>query len=433
MNEQMDVAKRRKLNESANQPHHQNYLYHRQINHQNGHEDLLVSEEDDEEQYNEQQPQPHLLLDYEEEQNDFVDNYEYETNVINENENYQTMCCIKNIICNIKTNLNINLTKFTNFFGGQLTHKLPGNRLVVKINNQRYAFITYKTGFIILTNLFFLNDIEVLLDYFNSLFILCLKYGIANINDDEDDEIIDDDDEDEYEKNNDKKKKDIKQTQIKKLKVSYLIENIHYSFQIDRTIYDQRRKESFVRSLVDYIYNSLNENTNIVNENNNFVLYLQPNNNRLRRKRKKRNTISISGIKPTNQSLNSNNNNSIIEANNEETEDGMFELDDGVINNSNMCGSRRFLTATSRDVFPADILKFKFERMNNECLASFKSVASAKRNKMINFKFQNVSILMFCNGKLIITGCQTIEDVGNMCLLLTSILNFIFETPRVKN
>lgn len=89
--------------------------------------------------------------------------------------------CFKNAVCTITTNLKININHFTNLIGGQLTSTLPGNRLVLVINGQRYSVICYNTGRFVLTNLFFFNRLKDIYDFFINFCLLLLKRGIATL------------------------------------------------------------------------------------------------------------------------------------------------------------------------------------------------------------------------------------------------------------
>lgn len=89
--------------------------------------------------------------------------------------------CFKNAVCTITTNLKININHFTNLIGGQLTSTLPGNRLVLVINGQRYSVICYNTGRFVLTNLFFFNRLKDIYDFFINFCLLLIKRGIATL------------------------------------------------------------------------------------------------------------------------------------------------------------------------------------------------------------------------------------------------------------
>ena len=73
--------------------------------------------------------------------------------------------------------------------------------------------------------------------------------------------------------------------------------------------------------------------------------------------------------------------------------------------------------------FPARIIKFEFMRPSLDVFSKYKSNASKKRHiKRGNFKIQVVSLHIFRNGKLIITGCQSKCDFLNICTLIKAIL-----------
>lgn len=89
--------------------------------------------------------------------------------------------CFKNAVCTITTNLKININHFTNIIGGQLTSTLPGNRMVLVINGQRYSVIFYETGRFVLTNLFFFNRLKDIYDFFINFCLMLIKRGIATL------------------------------------------------------------------------------------------------------------------------------------------------------------------------------------------------------------------------------------------------------------
>ena len=125
--------------------------------------------------------------------------------------NFKELVCFKNAICTISSNTIINLTLFNNYYGGQLTNTLPGKRLIKTINGERYSFIIYGTGKIVLTNLYYMNDMNSVYNYFNNLILSCIKYKIAVVMGDT--------------------------LGVKKLKIVYLIENFQFSFHIDTPIF----------------------------------------------------------------------------------------------------------------------------------------------------------------------------------------------------
>lgn len=121
---------------------------------------------------------------------------------------YKLNSCFKNAILKIKTNLIFDLNKFTTYFGGQITSKIPSNRLVINIKGAEHTLLTYHSGICILTNVYFLFKIDEIYDYFNSLFMFCMTTKIAQ-----------------------PKRIRIERNFI--LKSSFLIENFHFSLQID--------------------------------------------------------------------------------------------------------------------------------------------------------------------------------------------------------
>lgn len=129
---------------------------------------------------------------------------------------YKKNSCIKNAVCKIRTNLSINLVLFTNFFGGQCTSKIPCNRLVRLINKERYTILTYSTGNLLLTNLFYFNDLTLVFNYFNSFLLLCLKKGIAKTNDGS-----------------------------CRLRTEYLVENFQFSIKIPEYYFNNKRDDLY--------------------------------------------------------------------------------------------------------------------------------------------------------------------------------------------
>jgi hypothetical protein len=75
--------------------------------------------------------------------------------------------------------------------------------------------------------------------------------------------------------------------------------------------------------------------------------------------------------------------------------------------------------------FPANLFKIIFSRKQTKSLNRLKSNASKKRKKN-NFSTHKLAVLLFDNGKLTITGGQTIEDTKNIKILLESILYYFF-------
>ena len=95
-------------------------------------------------------------------------------------DNKKSNKCFNNAVCTINSNVFINIKAFNNIFGGQLTSSLPGVRHVALLNNQRYCYIIYQTGLIVLTNLFYLDDMPLVYNFFVNLFILMLYCNVAH-------------------------------------------------------------------------------------------------------------------------------------------------------------------------------------------------------------------------------------------------------------
>ncbi len=77
------------------------------------------------------------------------------------------------------------------------------------------------------------------------------------------------------------------------------------------------------------------------------------------------------------------------------------------------------------DNFPSDLVKFAIQRTDHAKLANYKSPASRKRNNN-NFVMQRLAILIFRNGKMIVTGMQTCEDLETTFKILFAIVKFFF-------
>lgn len=250
---------------------------------------------------------------------------------------FKRRSCFKNAVVSITTNLFINLVAYTAQMGGQFTSTVSGNRTGCLIDGERHSFTIFSTGNIILTNLFFLNDLQSIYSYFLSLLVTLVKKGIAHIN----------------EEPSHTRKRVITRT----LEATFLLENCQFSFQIIPIIFGTK-----------YIYERNGVYCAEVNRNalNNVKHYLS---DHLRKH--------------------------------------------CILRNEPDPVKARVL----RKTFPADLLCFTV--MRQMCVDEFfivKSKASRKRNKD-DYRDQHVSIHIFPNGKIIVTGMQTKED-----------LNPIFET-----
>jgi hypothetical protein len=99
-----------------------------------------------------------------------------------ENNFYKKTTFLDNIVCMIKTGLIIDLKKFNNLIGGQLSCSLPAVRYVINIDGHRYVILIYNTGYIVLTNLFFLNDLQPIYNYFYNFCVFLLYINVASLN-----------------------------------------------------------------------------------------------------------------------------------------------------------------------------------------------------------------------------------------------------------
>lgn len=248
---------------------------------------------------------------------------------------FKKRSCFKNAVASITTNLFIDLIAYTSKMGGQFTSTLAGNRTGCLIGGQRHSFTIFSTGNIIITNLFFLNELDAIYSFFVSLLVTLVKEEIAHINT-----------EPGFSR---------KQVAPRELSITFLIENCQFSFQILPIIFKNK-----------YFYEV------------NGVYCAQANHN------------SLANIKTYLYRF--------------LRDKYIFKLAD---TKQNPIKDR-----VLRKTFPADLLTFTIIRQM--CVDEFfevKSKASRKRNKD-DYKGQNISIHIFPNGKIIVTGMQTKEDLN---------------------
>lgn len=260
-------------------------------------------------------------------------------------ERFRLESCFKNAVCTITTNLNIDIKLFTNVFGGQLTDKLPANRLVIKIGNQRYTIITYASGKIILTNFFYLVNNAAVYALFVNLIELLYALGIGSLKKKEAEC-------DEGEAGRPKKEE---------IEILFLIENCIFSFQVAPLFFDRQFASQSSAP---------------------------------------RRNMRIEGLNAFHDFL----------AARLQSEAYTF------VSNA-YC---------KHDDFPSDLIKFAICRRDFSKLADFKSHASRRRNNN-NFVQQRLAILVFRNGKMIVTGMQTCEDLETTFKILFAIVDFFFK------
>lgn len=259
---------------------------------------------------------------------------------------FRNQSCFKNAVGSISVDdLFIDLIAYTKKMGGQFTSTLAGNRTGCLINGYRHSFTIYSTGKIILTNLFFLNDLNSVYSFFLSLFVTLLKEGIAHFV-------------------SEPRACRLQARANRKLRMMFLIENCQFSFQILPILFKQK-----------YIY----ETNGIYSAN--------------------ANSESLAALK-----------------------DYLF---------SNLNPYYDFENTTQpiqeqvlRKNFPADLLRFTIVR--RMCVQEFfqvKSRASRKRNKD-RFSGQRISIHIFPNGKIIVTGMQTKEDLNPIFSTMQLLVNY---------
>jgi len=283
--------------------------------------------------------------------------------------NFKELVCFKNAICTISTNIEIDINKFNNYFGGQLTTSLPGIRVVISINGERYSYIIYGSGKIVLTNLYYINDMSSIYNYFNQLFLTCIKMKIGTIKKDET-LVLD------YLDTTCSSENDLTCNSVSidnahsqpdprvYINIKYVVENFQFSFHIDTPIFMKtykmfnsksdaqamRENEICANTLANHIYQRVEVNHNI----------------------------------------------------------GTYDSD------------------VTKERFPADMITFYIWRPDNN-LMNTKSGASRKRKKN-TFDKQTCSIHIFRNGKFILTGVQTKTDLEVIREIMLAIIEFFFPT-----
>lgn len=266
----------------------------------------------------------------------------------------------KNAICTIKCNLYFDLIELNNTIGGQLSSTLPGVRLVRIIEGNRYVFIIYKSGTIVLTNIFFLNNIQPLINFLSDMFIFCVYKNIAKFH---------------GEKKTSQSVENPIDDLIRKIEFSILVENFQFSFQINEVLFHHyylKHKKKDIECL--YIgreddENKIKNTTEIVDYRFYKFLYKR-----------------------------------LIEYE--------FNFD--------------HLFISFKNNFPADLLKIHVTRGGDLIdLIKLKSCA-AKRRKKNDFSNQIISVHFFNNGKMIITGAQTKNDIFHIEIIFNIIIEYFF-------
>jgi hypothetical protein len=95
-----------------------------------------------------------------------------------------------------------------------------------------------------------------------------------------------------------------------------------------------------------------------------------------------------------------------------------------ILSNNQLVGSS--FCEKLKPSFPADHLKFIVKRNNWLVLKKIKSDASTKRNRG-DFSLQRISCTIFHNGKFIVTGMQTREDLESIFVLMKAIVDYFFK------
>ena len=92
---------------------------------------------------------------------------------------------LKNVVCTVKSNLHIYITKFVKVFGGQYTISLPAVRCHCDIYDptlckwERYGYIIYSTGMVVITNVILTKNMYHVYEYFNSLLLATIRFGVS--------------------------------------------------------------------------------------------------------------------------------------------------------------------------------------------------------------------------------------------------------------
>jgi hypothetical protein len=112
-----------------------------------------------------------------------------------------------------------------------------------------------------------------------------------------------------------------------------------------------------------------------------------------------------------------------------------YELLDKFLANLNEIENLVSLKTLKRKKFPARIIKIQLKR-NWLGLINHKSLASKKRKRALAkistntienlYQTQNCTILFFLNGKLLVTGSQTKQDLSNIMHIFFILFNSIF-------
>lgn len=361
----------------------------------------------------------------------FVENEDYELNDINSqiaDENSHNSC-FKNAICNIKTNLNFDLTKFTNLFAGQKTSSLPASRITVLINEKRYTYLVYKTGTIMLTNLFFTNEINKIFNYFINLLIYCVCLGIAEVQSEEKEEEGEEASEGGASSDGMEKfesAESFTEQVLSKIKVSFLIENMHFSIQIDKFKFLCPEEDEYDRIGIE-LRESLQVATVVKNIEDDPEIFA---------------IFSKAGAKMSKYFIKfflDNFNTSFLYnlyLHNFKTHASLSKKEVAKFSDfiRNIFFGYEKLEKKNDPLkkidFPAKITKYFFKRQNPQFreLLKYKSEASQKRHRQLNtFNRQKISIHMFKNGKFIITGGQTYSDLENIKFLIRKIVLFFLD------
>ena len=264
---------------------------------------------------------------------------------------YKHNTCLDNSILTINSNLYIDMKKLNNIIGGQFSKSLSGVRFMTYINNQRYSMIIFSSGKINITNLFYISEMQHIYNYIISMYIFMLYTNVAYF-------------------------RKFGPENEAYYKYSDDIFDDSYEYVHPYTNRQKCKKNVSETLELDFLL-----------ENLNFSLQI---NEYMFKKKYSTNTEY-------------------------ERERSLINIFNYLVSNLNELYDVTYCDYFSRPEvrFPADLIKIYLERNFSNSLQLLKSKASRKRLKN-NFSQQKISIHVFKNGKLIMTGGQTKEDLENL-------------------
>jgi TATA-box binding protein (TBP) (component of TFIID and TFIIIB) len=276
---------------------------------------------------------------------------------------YKHNTCLDNSILTINSNVYIDMKRLNNLLGGQLSKSLSGVRYMTFINNQRYSINIFSSGKVNITNLFYISEMQHIYNYIISMFVFMLYTNVAYF-----------------------KKFGKTNTAYYKYSGDYFDDSFEYIYS-----YTNRKKcVCNTREILELEF---------LLENLNFSLQI---NEYMFKKKYSTNTDF-------------------------EREMSLINIFNYLINNLNSSNDVTYADYFSRPVvrFPADLIKIYLNRNFSKSLVQLKSKASRKRSKN-NFSDQRISIHVFNNGKFIVTGGQTKEDLDNLINIFQILFEYFF-------